>query len=230
MEIKIENSNTQVQRVMIVSSNKTSVDNAKSVKSLLDAYLYYEFEQPPLNRDHAELGENTSAILDYLEIDLATCTMFGDYKSETNTDLKIAAQVRELAHTLMAMADNGDDIAFDGTDTHNPDANIVVFYEANPDGNPTLELKWYSNDFAYYDSATVIESEMGQKIKGVNTDGVLNLTDVYAVIIEEEDGTNYLITQEYEFKNNEEWAELISEHIQSLATDTLYFSIADYVR
>lgn len=237
MEITISNTNTKAQRVMILSANKAAVDNEKSIQEILSAYQFYEMEQPPLSREHAELEENTDSILDFLQIDLENRIMFQGYNPRNNTDKAIAAQVRKLADTLMAIANKGEDITFNGTDTYNPDANIVGFYQANLDGNPTLELKWYSNNSAYYDSATVIGSEIGHKIEGVDADGVLNLTDIDAIIIEEADGTSYLVAQDYEDMNDDngdfsssKWADIIAEHVDSLDAGTLYYSIAEYDR
>ncbi|WP_339343508.1 hypothetical protein [uncultured Psychrobacter sp.] len=227
MNIQIQNNNEDNQFIMIVSANKDTVGSAESIKSILNTYQFYEIQQPPMSREHAELEENTDSILDYLEVDLETRIMFQKYQaSDANTDT--ANQVRALAEMLMAKAEQGEDITFIGTPSYNPDANIVGIYNANPTSNPTLQLSWYNNDFGYYDDATVIEEHVGKVIEDINADGDLVLNDIQAVIIEENDGSNYLMTLEHEQKRA--WSNIVGCHIRSLRNTTLHYAIAEYSR
>lgn len=227
MNIQIQNKNLQNQLVMVVSANKDTVGSAESIKNILDAYMFYEIKQPPMSREHAELVENTDAILDYFEVDLETRTMFQNYRaSDANADA--ANQVRALAEMLMAKAEQGEDITFIGTPSYNSDANIVGVYNANPTGNPTLQLSWYNNEIGYYDHTTIIEDQVGKVIEDIDADGDLILDDIQAVIIEESDGSNYILALEYE--KEEEWSNIVGCHIHSLRNTKLHYAIAKYSR
>ena len=227
MNIQIQNKNLQNQLVMVVSANKDTVGSAESIKNILDAYMFYEIEQPPMSREHAELVENTDGILDYLEVDLETRIMFQNYRA-SDADADAANQVRALAEMLMAKAEQGEDITFIGTPSYNSDANIVGIYNENPTGNPTLQLSWYNNELGYYDHATIIEDQVGKVIEDIDADGDLILDDIQAVIIEENDGSNYILALEYE--KEEEWSNIVGCHIHSLRNTQLHYAIAKYSR
>ena len=156
--------------------------------------------------------------------------MFQSYDAKTNTDKAIAAQVRALAGHLMGRSAAGEDITFPGTDSHDKAANIVGCYQENPDSNPTLELKWYINDVAHFDSGNVIEYSVGKAIDA-SDDAVLELTDIHAIVVEKNDGACYLLIQEEEYGlTDTEWAEVVAYHIQALIEPTVYCAIAEYSR
>lgn len=227
MNIQIQNKNPDNQLIMIVSAKKDTVGSAESIKGILDTYQFYEIQQPPMSREHAELEENTDGILDYLEVDLETRIMFQNYRA-SDADADAANQVRALAEMLMDKADQGEDITFIGTPSYNPDANIVGIYNANPTSSPTLQLSWYNNDLGYYDNTTIIDEQVGKVIEDIGADGDLVLDDIQAVIIEENDGSNYLVTVENEEEQG--WSDIVGCHIKSLRNTKLHYAIAKYSR